>query len=60
MTDELTERALVSLLKAQVFMALLTNLSVHHVNLDVLVSRKGFLHVMQLLPFARDAILTFR
>lgn len=60
MTNEITKRALVRLLEAEVLMALLTNLSIHHVNLDVFVCRKGFLHVMQLLPFARDDILTFR
>lgn len=60
MANEITERALVGLLEAQVLMALLTNLCVHHVDLDVFVCRKVFLHVMQLFPFAGDVILTFR
>jgi hypothetical protein len=60
MTNKITKRALVGLLETQVLMALLTNLGIHHVDLDVFMSRKRFLHVMQLFPFARDDILTFR
>lgn len=49
MTNEITEWTLVGLLEAQVFMALLTNLSVHHVNLSS-VERKPHWNIIYLSP----------